>query len=99
MQQNFLVSCQGKPVEFEMNLSDIDFLVYLSPIIQENQVVEVVGTAIDITERKKSEQLINHMAYHDSLTGLPNRAFLHELMTEMIQKENNENRNVCCAVY
>ncbi len=91
MQQNFLVSCQGKPVEFEMNLSGIDFLVYLSPIIQENQVVEVVGTAIDITERKKSELLINHMAYHDSLTGLPNRAFLHELMTEMIQKENNEN--------
>ncbi len=91
MQQNFLVSCQGKPVEFEMNLSGIDFLVYLSPIIQENQVVEVVGTAIDITERKKSERLINHMAYHDSLTGLPNRAFLHELMTEMIQKENNEN--------
>ena len=90
MQQNFLVSCQGKPVEFEMHLSNIDFLVYLSPIIQENQVVEVVGTAIDITERKKSEQLINHMAYHDSLTGLPNRAFLHELMTEMIQKENNE---------
>ena len=90
MQQNFLVSCQGSPVKFEMNLSDIDFLVYLSPIIQDNQVVEVVGTAIDITERKKSEQLINHMAYHDSLTGLPNRAFLHEQLRKMMQRENNE---------
>ena len=85
MQQNFLVSCRGSPMEFEMNLLDIDFLVYLSPIIQENQVIEVVGTAIDITERKKSEQFINHMAYHDSLTGLPNRAFLDELMEEMIK--------------
>ena len=36
-----------------MNVLNIDFLVYLSPIIQDNQVVEVVGTAIDITERKK----------------------------------------------
>ena len=80
MEQNFMGACRGKPMEFEMHLLDIDFLVYLSPIIQDHQVIEVVGTAIDITERKKSEQLINHMAYHDSLTGLPNRAFLDEQM-------------------
>ena len=54
MQQNFLISCQGKPVEFEMHLSDIDFLVYLSPIIQENQVVEVVGTQSTLPNEKKA---------------------------------------------
>ncbi len=87
MEQNFMGACRGTPMEFEMHLLDIDFLVYLSPIIQDHQVIEVVGTAIDITERKKSEQLINHMAYHDSLTGLPNRAFLDEQMETAI-KEN-----------
>ncbi len=34
----------------------------------------------DITERRKSEQ-ISHLAYHDSLTGLPNRALLNEHLT------------------
>lgn len=92
MQKNFIEAYQGKSMNFEMQLLNIDFLVYLSPIIQNNQVIEVVGTAIDITERKKSDQLINYMAYHDSLTGLPNRALFHEKLAEIIQlaKKNQQ---------
>jgi diguanylate cyclase (GGDEF)-like protein/PAS domain S-box-containing protein len=32
----------------------------------------------DITERKAAEREIEHMAYHDSLTGLANRMMLHD---------------------
>jgi len=32
----------------------------------------------DITERKRSEETINRMAYHDTLTGLPNRLLFHD---------------------
>ena len=90
--KNFVEAYKGKPMDFEVHVVNIDFLVYLSPIIQDNKVIEVVGTAIDITERKKSEQLINHMAYHDTLTGLHNRAFFYEKITKMIQiaKQNKE---------
>ena len=82
---NFLEAYKGKPVNFEVQVLNVDFLVYLSPIIQGNQIIEVVGTAIDITERKKGEELINHMAYHDSLTQLYNRSYFYEKITEMIQ--------------
>lgn len=92
MHQNFLEAYKGKPVNFEVQIHNIYILVYLSPIIQDHQVIEVVGTAIDITERKQTEQLINHMAYHDSLTNLPNRAFFNERIEEMIvqAKKNHE---------
>ncbi|MFN3852840.1 MAG: PAS-domain containing protein [Phreatobacter sp.] len=38
----------------------------------------------DITERRKVEQHIAHMAHHDALTGLPNRVLLRERMSEWL---------------
>ncbi|MEW6117026.1 MAG: EAL domain-containing protein [Nitrospirota bacterium] len=42
----------------------------------ENRPVRLMGTVQDITERKKAEETIRYQAYHDLLTGLPNRAQL-----------------------
>jgi diguanylate cyclase (GGDEF)-like protein len=39
-----------------------------------------VVTHEDITERRKAEAKISHMALHDALTNLPNRLFFHEQM-------------------
>ena len=45
----------------------------------------------DITERKKAEENIRYMAYHDILTGLPNRvAFDERLSLEMARAERNQ---------
>lgn len=38
----------------------------------------VLSTARDISERKEIELRIAHMAQHDPLTGLPNRAMFHD---------------------
>lgn len=45
----------------------------------------------DITERKKAEENIRYMAYHDILTGLPNRvAFEERLSLELARAERND---------
>ncbi|WP_460837629.1 sensor domain-containing protein [Noviherbaspirillum agri] len=41
----------------------------------------VAGIAI---ERKETEERIRHMAHHDALTGLPNRALLEENLNQVI---------------
>jgi diguanylate cyclase (GGDEF)-like protein len=43
-----------------------------------------VATHQDITEQKRSEERIRHMARHDGLTDLPNRLLLHERMEEAL---------------
>ncbi len=43
-------------------------------IVEEPGLPPVIeGTCIDITDRKRAEEEIEHLAYHDALTGLPNR--------------------------
>jgi diguanylate cyclase (GGDEF)-like protein len=45
-----------------------------------------VATHEDITERRRSEECITHLAHYDMLTDLPNRALFHErLKTELAQ--------------
>ncbi len=45
-----------------------------------------VATYEDISERRQTEARVTHMAYHDSLTDLPNRALFRESMGRALQE-------------
>lgn len=53
-----------------------------------------IGTIQDITERKQAEKMINFMAYHDKLTGLPNRALLFDRLSQVISQAKRDNKYV-----
>lgn len=53
---------------------------------QSAQVTHYVGVFSDITERTLSEERLFHLAYHDILTGLPNRRLLTDRLAQEIKQ-------------
>ncbi|MTI16480.1 EAL domain-containing protein [Rhodobacteraceae bacterium RKSG542] len=61
------------------------FLVTKDPLKDSNgAITHVVTTATDITDRKRAEAHLIHIAHHDSLTNLPNRTYLSQRIDEEI---------------
>lgn len=58
---------------------------YIMPMEFYDEVVALVVSS-DITELKSTQQLMEHMAYHDALTDLPNRSYLLERLEEELVK-------------
>ena len=48
----------------------------------------------DVSELKQRERRIHHLAYHDSLTGLSNRAAFRQTMDEVVRRANREDRTI-----
>lgn len=64
----------------------------ITAVKNDNAVSHFVATFIDITERKNNDERINHLAFHDPLTNLPNRRLLYECLAHYIKldRRNNE---------
>ncbi|MBU1664295.1 MAG: EAL domain-containing protein, partial [Gammaproteobacteria bacterium] len=53
---------------------------------QQGELRHYVALFTDISERKRNEEHIRHLAEHDSLTGLPNRALLQDRLLQAMAR-------------
>ncbi|WYP26231.1 EAL domain-containing protein [Alkalihalobacillus sp. FSL W8-0930] len=56
------------------------------PVVTDQQVVGTHLMMKDITMQKQNEKQIKHLAYHDELTGLPNRRKFNDLIEEAVNE-------------
>jgi diguanylate cyclase (GGDEF)-like protein/PAS domain S-box-containing protein len=54
----------------------------------------VVFNSRDVTDRKVIQQRIQHLAYHDNLTGLPNRSLLQDRLAHSIARAERSSKKV-----
>jgi diguanylate cyclase (GGDEF)-like protein/PAS domain S-box-containing protein len=71
---------------FRTRSGDLLYGVLSAELIELNGRSCVLSITHDITERKQAEQTINHLAYHDPLTGLPNRALFRDRLNTALAR-------------
>ena len=77
------------PVTIELDLlhsggSYRHFAVSITDLLEDPAVGAVVLNGWDVTVRRQLEQQLTHQAFHDALTGLPNRALLHQKLDDAL---------------
>jgi len=89
--EHFAICLSGQPTKFETKILHraghlVDIHVTAVPIIVHERVIGVHAITRDITDRKRTEALINHMAYHDPLTELPNRRLFTDRLEAALER-------------
>jgi diguanylate cyclase (GGDEF)-like protein/PAS domain S-box-containing protein len=70
-------------------------LVHGAPVrIGAEELLGHVGTCVDITERKRVEEQLRHQAFHDPLTGLPNRTLFMDRLEVALKRARREKSRV-----
>ena len=89
-------------IEYALTREDGTRLVIVqegSAIEGDNGTVErVVGIAQDITDRRTAEDRIRNLANFDPVTGLPNRTFLIEILTQSLDAARRYGREAAILV-
>jgi diguanylate cyclase (GGDEF)-like protein/PAS domain S-box-containing protein len=86
-----------EPVEFRLRHRDGSWRTFESlgtNRLDNPHIQGVVFNSRDVTDRKVIQQRIQHLAYHDNLTGLPNRSLLQDRLAHSIARAERTNRKV-----
>jgi diguanylate cyclase (GGDEF)-like protein/PAS domain S-box-containing protein len=80
---------RGESTRFEYKRKDRVLEIHLEPLrAPSGETIGCIGVGLDITVRKRSEELVRYQATHDALTGLANyREFMDTLERELRRAE------------
>jgi PAS domain S-box-containing protein len=70
--QAYTMAWNGEITNYEASVNGIDYYMTLSPVFENNQVLEVIGSGVDITARKRAEKMIE-----------TNEKFLKTILSQM----------------
>ena len=91
LRQRLVESLSGEiywlPIEFRFSHIDGSWIyvdVRATPVKTQNGKSKITLFLRDISKRKQQAEQINHMAYYDTLTDLPNRHFLRERLEQAL---------------
>ena len=77
-----------EPQEMQLRCKDVNNQVAASVTVSRiswRGRTATMGTVRDITEHKKAEQELMHSAFHDALTGLPNRNYFLDHLSKILE--------------
>ncbi len=86
-----------EPVEFRLRHRDGSWRTFESlgtNCVTNPHIHGIVWNSRDVTDRKVIQQRIQHLAYHDNLTGLPNRGLLQDRLARSIARAERAGRKV-----
>ncbi|MDQ4033522.1 MAG: EAL domain-containing protein [Actinomycetota bacterium] len=87
--QRMLLRADGEPVYCEL---------HISTSVQDDGQRFMLVVFTDVTERRRVAEALKHRATHDELTGLPNRAAIKEILTELLALPDRDLAVLFCDI-
>ncbi|MBD2040065.1 EAL and GGDEF domain-containing protein [Microcoleus sp. FACHB-672] len=74
--------------------------LHVAPVYNaQGQLTHFIGVQTDITERKMAEEQLIYNAFHDALTGLPNRALLMDRLGQAMARAKRSPDYLCAVLF
>jgi diguanylate cyclase (GGDEF)-like protein/PAS domain S-box-containing protein len=93
---------QPSTVEFRLVMKNKQILWVETNVVPlydaRGEFIHYISASRDISERKHYEEQLKHMAYTDSLTGIPNRRLFYDRFSQAIKKAKRNQRKFALFV-
>lgn len=96
MQKEILRTRETKAIDLRIKLVDgttRDLAVICKAEVVHGNLIGIIGTAQDVTDRKEAERRLEQLAYTDPLTGLANRALFKRRLAALVEESGSEGSN------
>ncbi len=70
-----------------------------SNLLGDPEVGEFVVNSRDVTERKRAEERLHHQAFHDLLTGLPNRSLFVDRLKQALRRTKRRRGRMAAVLF